>query len=165
MLGIPLALAYTNMGEWLIHKYVLHGLGKNPKSFWAFHWHDHHRESRQNEMFDPQYERTLLSWSPQSKEALSLLMLALAHVPLFPLAPFFTGTVLYRMYRYYVIHKRSHLDREWAKAHLSWHYDHHMGKDQNANWCVTHPWFDQLMGTRKVYRYSQGRAEEVPAPT
>jgi hypothetical protein len=26
-----------------------------------------------------------------------------------------------------------------------------MGKDQNANWCVTHPFFDIVMGTRKEY--------------
>ena len=39
MIGIPVALAASNAGEWLIHKYWLHGLGKNKKSFWAFHWH------------------------------------------------------------------------------------------------------------------------------
>jgi hypothetical protein len=26
-----------------------------------------------------------------------------------------------------------------------------MGPDQDANWCVTHPFFDHLMGTRKVW--------------
>ncbi|RYZ84400.1 MAG: hypothetical protein EOO68_31675, partial [Moraxellaceae bacterium] len=27
-------------------------------------------------------------------------------------------------------------------------YDHHMNSNQDANWCVTRPWFDYVMGTR-----------------
>jgi hypothetical protein len=26
-----------------------------------------------------------------------------------------------------------------------------MGPDQEANWCVTRPWMDHVMGTRKPY--------------
>lgn len=151
MLGIPLGLAATNAGEWYIHKYWLHGLGRNKKSFWAFHWHEHHRESYRNDMYDSQYVRSVFSWSPQGKEALALVAGAVALTPLFPVVPFFTGTVWYRMWRYYQLHKRSHLDKDWAREHMPWHVDHHMGKDQNANWCVTHPWFDYVMQTRKPY--------------
>ncbi len=167
MIGIPIALAYTNISEWLIHKYWLHGLGKNKKSFWAFHWHEHHRESRKNDMHDPQYTRSVLSWSPQGKEVLALIGGAVAVAPLLPIFPFFTATVWYRSARYYQLHKKAHLDPEWAKVHLPWHYDHHMGKDQNANWCVTHPWFDHVMGTRKKYEYDgKGRilGEQTPEP-
>ncbi len=39
----------------------------------------------------------------------------------------------------------------WARARLPWHYDHHMGPDQDATWCVTRPWFDVVMGTRNPY--------------
>mgnify|MGYP007089505962 CR=1 FL=1 len=53
----------------------------------------------------------------------------------------------------YFIHKKSHLDPEWCKEKLPWHYDHHMGKNQNTNWCVVHPLADYLMGTRKKYEY------------
>jgi hypothetical protein len=168
MLGIPLGLAYTNAAEWLIHKHMLHGLGKNRKSFWSFHWHEHHRESRKHDMFDPQYVRSVFSWSPQGKEALALVGAAAVVAPLFPVAPFFTATVWWHTLHYYRVHKRAHLDVDWCKAHLPWHYDHHMGKDQNANWCVTHPWFDVIMGTRKKYTYDEaGRPvaeEQVPAP-
>ncbi|MCU0695587.1 MAG: hypothetical protein MUC96_03535 [Myxococcaceae bacterium] len=164
MLGIPIGLAASNAGEWFIHKYWLHGLGKDKTSFWAFHWHEHHRESRKNDMFDAQYIRSVFSWSPQGKEALALALGAVAMTPMFPVAPFFTGTVWYRMYRYYRIHKRAHLDREWAKTNLPWHYDHHMGKDQNANWCVTHPWFDHVMGTRKLYEYTAKGPSGESAP-
>ncbi|GMU58537.1 MAG: hypothetical protein AMXMBFR34_03000 [Myxococcaceae bacterium] len=151
MLGIVLGLAASNVGEWLIHKRWLHGRGKDKKSFWAFHWHEHHRESRARDMFDAQYVKSVFTWSPQGKEALALSAGALVLVPLFPVAPFFTGTLWFRMWRYYVLHKRSHLDAAWAREHLPWHVDHHLGKDQNANWCVTHPWFDYVMQTRKPY--------------
>ncbi|MBK8693335.1 MAG: hypothetical protein IPN17_13835 [Deltaproteobacteria bacterium] len=39
MIGLPLALLYSNAWEWVIHKYVLHGMGKSRESFWSFHWH------------------------------------------------------------------------------------------------------------------------------
>lgn len=151
MIGIPIGLLYANAGEWLIHKYVLHGLGKNPKSFWSFHWHDHHRSSRRFGMSDPQYEGSIFRWGPRSKEAVGLLGLAALHAPLFPFAPFFTGTVLLSIANYYRVHAKSHRDPEWARAHLRWHVDHHLGKKQDQNWCVTYPFFDWVMGTRQSY--------------
>jgi sterol desaturase/sphingolipid hydroxylase (fatty acid hydroxylase superfamily) len=33
---------------------------------------------------------------------------------------------------------------------IPWHYDHHMNANQDANWCVTKPWFDYLLGTRVI---------------
>jgi sterol desaturase/sphingolipid hydroxylase (fatty acid hydroxylase superfamily) len=161
MLGIPLGLAYSNAGEWLLHKYMLHGRGKDKRSFWSFHWHEHHREARKNEMYDPQYVRPVLSWSPQGKEVAALLFSAVTHLPLFPIAPFFVGTVLWSNWHYYQVHKKAHLDPQWARDNLPWHYDHHLGKDQNANWCVTHPWFDYVMGTRLKYSYgSDGKIRD-----
>ena len=60
--------------------------------------------------------------------------------------------------------RRAHLDPEWAREHLPWHYDHHMGRDQNANWCVTYPLFDYVMGTRRKYLGQSELAEaRVPA--
>lgn len=156
MLGIPLGLAVANAGEWAFHKYVLHGLGCKPKSFWSFHWHEHHRDVRRNEHVDPRYQQESLmdsirNWSGQGKEAVALTLGGMTFAPLFPVAPFFVGTLWYSMARYYRVHKRSHLDTQWARDHLPWHYDHHMGDDQHKNWCVTHPWFDNVMKTRKKY--------------
>jgi sterol desaturase/sphingolipid hydroxylase (fatty acid hydroxylase superfamily) len=37
-----------------------------------------------------------------------------------------------------------------GKRTIPWHYDHHMNSNQDANWCVTRPWFDYVMGTRVV---------------
>lgn len=168
MIGIPIGLAWANAFEWAFHKYMLHERGQDKRSFWSFHWHEHHRESRKHGFEDPCYRRSIWSWSPQGKEAAALAAGALVVVPLLPVAPFFTATLWYSAIKYYRVHKRSHLEPEWAKANLPWHYDHHMGKDQNANWCVTHPWFDHVMGTRKRYSYDEnGRAFDVKeaAPT
>lgn len=151
MIGIPIALLISNAGEWVIHKYVLHELGRKKKSFWSFHWHEHHKASRRQGFRDPAYERPLFGWHAQAREALGLVGLSLAVTPLAPVAPFFVGTVYFCALRYYRLHKKSHLDPAWAREHLPWHYDHHMGPDQEANWCVTHPFFDHVMGTRVPY--------------
>jgi sterol desaturase/sphingolipid hydroxylase (fatty acid hydroxylase superfamily) len=151
VIGIPIGLAYSNAGEWLLHKYVLHGLGRKRASLWSFHWLEHHRVVRLRGFLDPDYQRSLLGWHAQSKEAIALTVVGLAHLPLLPVAPFFTGTVIYGLVDYYRKHKRAHLDPAWAREHLPWHYDHHMAPDQDANWCVTHPFFDHVMGTRKPY--------------
>jgi sterol desaturase/sphingolipid hydroxylase (fatty acid hydroxylase superfamily) len=151
MLGIPLGLLYANAGEWFLHKHVLHGLGKNRNSIWNFHWHDHHRACRQNDHIDPGYQKTPLTWNAQAKETAALAALGAAHAPLLPVAPFFTATVWYSILNYYKVHKRAHVDPEWARHNLPWHYDHHMGRDQDQNWCVTRPWFDLIMGSRVFY--------------
>ena len=151
MLGIPIGLLYANAGEWLIHKYVLHGLGRNKSSMWSYHWHDHHRIVRQNGHVDPAYQRSVFAPNAQGKEALGLFVLALAHLPLLPVAPYFVAAVEYSAFYYYHVHQRAHRDPVWARKHLRWHYDHHMGRNQDANWCVTWPWFDWVMGTRVRY--------------
>ncbi len=152
MIGIPIGLLAANATEWFVHKYVLHGLGQHKKSFWSFHWHEHHRNVRKNDHVDPDYQAPLFKkWNGQSKEALALVGAALASATLFPVAPFFAATSIYCTFNYYRKHKRAHLDAAWAREHLPWHYDHHMGPNQDANWCVTRPWFDQIMGTRERY--------------
>ncbi len=147
MVGIPLGWVTGNAFEWAFHKYVLHGLGKDKKSFWAFHFHEHHRLARQHAMGDPGYEASVFHWNAQGKEAASLVAGAALVAPLFPVAPFFTATLWYRLWRYYQVHKRAHVEPGWAKEQLSWHYAHHRGRDQELNWCVTNPFFDKLMGT------------------
>jgi hypothetical protein len=147
MIGFLLGLAYTNAGEWLLHKHVLHRLGRNPRSFWRYHWL-HHGEARRNQMRDPVYRQSVWGWHAHGKEALSLAALAAAHLPLLPVAPGFTAAVWYGALNYYVKHRRAHLDPAWGHAHLPWHEDHHLGPSPEANYCVTRPWFDIVMGTR-----------------
>jgi sterol desaturase/sphingolipid hydroxylase (fatty acid hydroxylase superfamily) len=154
-------MLYTNAGEWIVHKYLLHGLGKRKKSFWSFHWHEHHRNSRRNEHIDEAYKRPLFAWHAQSKEALALAAAGAAVAPLLPVAPFFTAGVWYSLVNYYRVHKRSHQDPGWARNNVPWHYDHHMGPNQDANWCVTRPWFDHIMGTRVPYAGTEREARDL----
>ncbi len=165
MIGIPLGLLAANATEWWVHTHWLHGRGKRKDSFWAFHWHVHHRAVRRSEHLDPDYTAPWWTSAPRAKEVASLVGAGLAVAPLFPVAPFFVGTVWYSAANYYRVHKKSHLDAAWAKRHLPWHYDHHMGPNQNANWCVTRPWMDHLMGTREPYlgtaRWRQDEAKRA----
>ena len=168
MLGVPFGLLYANAGEWLIHRYVLHGLGKKKTSFWNFHWGEHHRAARKGAFLDPDYERSPFGNHAQGKELLAVAALLLAHAPLFALAPWFTASVWYSGLNYLYVHRKAHLDPEWAREHLKHHYDHHMGLDQDQNWGVTRPWFDILLGTRVDYEYdAKGRVKrpEVPPAT
>ena len=152
MIGIPLGLLYTNASEWMIHKHWLHGRGKKKTSFWNFHWGEHHGEARKHDMVDKQYVRPLFrKWDAQTKEATMLLAGVAVHMPLAPVAPFFVGTVAWGAWNYYRVHKKSHLDPAWGRENLAHHYDHHMGPNQDANWCVTHPFFDWVMNTREPY--------------
>jgi sterol desaturase/sphingolipid hydroxylase (fatty acid hydroxylase superfamily) len=51
--------------------------------------------------------------------------------------------------RYFYIHRKAHLDIQWALEHVPWHYDHHTGKDQDMNWGVTTDFWDIVFKTRK----------------
>lgn len=157
MIGIPLGLLTANAVEWAIHKHVLHGWGRTRGTFWSFHFHEHHKLVRQGGYHDPNYHRFPLGLHAQGKEAWGLIAGGLAVAPLFPVAPFFVGTLWYSAANYYRIHKHSHLDPAWGQSRIPWHYDHHMGRNPNANWCVTRPWFDYVMGTRE---FTEGSPRE-----
>jgi len=151
MIGIPLGLAYAHLVESLFHRHVLHGLGKRPGSFWSFHWAEHHREARRHAMVDAGYRRPLFGWHPQTKERLSIAFGVAVHLPLAPVAPLFVGTVAVYGWLSAVLHERAHTDPGWARSRLPWHYDHHMGPEQDANWGIVLPWYDLVVGTRRRY--------------
>lgn len=169
MLGFAIGMVAGNVSEWLIHKYVLHGLGKKKGGFWSFHWHEHHREARRNQGRDAMYELPL--WrasSSKSKEAFGIVGLCALMTPLLPLAPGFVLGGWAHGALYYFVHKRSHLDPAWARRYLPWHYDHHMGPNQHANWCVTWPLTDWVLGTREPWlgtdAEAASRARSEPKP-
>jgi hypothetical protein len=159
MLGFALGLVVSNAAEWAIHKYVLHGMGKKKGTFWSFHFHEHHKNVRKSDGHDHMYEHAFWESPSQSKEVLSLVATALISTPLLPISPGFVAASWLHSGAYYALHKKSHLDPEWAKKWVPWHYDHHMGPDQDKNWCVTHPLFDYLMGTREKWLGSQAEAD------
>jgi len=147
MAQVCLGLLVENAGEWFFHRYVLHGLGKRPGSVWAYHWREHHKVVRENLMLDLGYRGWPLQWNTQGKEALFLMAVVVLHVPLLAVLPWYVFGLYGGLLLYYTRHRRAHLEPEWAKSHLPWHYEHHMGRGE-ANWCITWPWFDRLMGTR-----------------
>jgi hypothetical protein len=148
---LPLIIIYENFFEWAMHKYVLHGLGKSRSSFWSFHWIDHHSNTRRNNFYDTGYMPIKLTWNPQTKEMFSLALAALIHFPLYFISPLGYLVLALLGVAYFLIHRQSHVNPEWAKKYLSWHWDHHMGANQNLNWCVIWPLADWVLKTRVRY--------------
>lgn len=160
MLNFFTGLIYANGLEWFAHKYLLHEQGKKKDSFWRFHWADHHKIVRQNDFRDVSYEKSLLEWNPQSKEVAALAAAGILHLPLAFISPSFVAGVFVSGAYYYYVHKKSHLEPEWGKQNLPWHYDHHMGPNQDMNFCVTFPLFDHIMGTRVPYIGTEREKED-----
>lgn len=152
--GFIAGVMVSNAFEWAAHKYVLHGVHRRGKARFSpspasmnSHW-AHHRFVRKQQFGDEGYveglknERTRL-------ELLSLVIVASTSSAM--AYPFSKGMALSFWYcagRYFYVHRRAHLEPDWAKKRIPWHYDHHMNSNQDANWCVTRPWFDYVMGTR-----------------
>ena len=114
-----------------------------------FHWHSHHKTCRKNNFYDSYYE------NPDSffrcKEKLGLILLVVLHIPTYFISPtFFVAISLYTIY-YYKLHRWMHVNVEAGRKRFPWHYDHHMGRDQDKNWGVTHQWMDKLLGSRKSW--------------
>lgn len=142
-------LVYASLLEYLIHRFILHGVGKKKDSVFSFHWKDHHRAVRKNKGKDPAYEESLFIDNAQSKEVVSLVLLAIAHYPILKANKAFATGAIAGLIAYYFIHKKSHQDVEWAKQYLAWHIEHHLGENQDVNFGVIHPFFDILFGSYK----------------
>ena len=154
--GFLAGLVVANAFEWVAHKYILHGTHRKgqpryspvPESMRS-HW-EHHREVRKTEFFDHGYVEGLSNWRTKN-EVISLTAVATVFgLAFYPFSKGMSAAALYSACNYYYIHRRAHLEPEWAKVTIPWHYDHHMNSNQDANWCVTKPWFDYLLGTRVV---------------
>jgi hypothetical protein len=133
--------------EWGVHKYILHGIGKNKKSmwnsWWSSHFHTHHRNCIRFVGGDPDY----LTWS-LSPEIKGLAALMIIHSPIFIISiPAYTSLAVYSLIYYYA-HRKSHLDVEWGWKYIPWHMDHHLGA-RDKNWCVLLPLADYVLATRE----------------
>lgn len=155
MIGFPIALIFANGFEWYAHKYILHGTPRPGEPRYSpiptsmkSHW-QHHKIVRTTDYQDDGYEEGLSNWRTRD-EVTSLLKLTAITSLAMPVAPLFTLGTYYAAARYFYVHRRSHLEPEWGRKAIPWHYDHHMNTNQDANWCVTRPWFDYLMGTRVI---------------
>ena len=148
MLGFPIGILVSNGFEWYAHKVWLHEYPMKYRNSPFFTHIAHHKRSRLNQFHDEGYAESMFKNAEINNEKTALIPLAAGSTVFLPVAPFFTAGLYYGIYNYWKVHAKSHLDSEYARKRIPWHYDHHMTSDQNANWCITRPWFDYIMGTR-----------------
>lgn len=148
------ALIYANFVEWAIHKYLLHDFAKTRlgRKVLGFHWYRHHRQARLGRFKDKDYQRPIYDWNARTKEVVALSVVALLHLPFFFLSPWVYGAMCVHVVVYYCVHAKAHRDPSWALRWVPWHFDHHLGKNQDKNFCVTYPLADLVLGTRVSYR-------------
>jgi len=125
----------------------VHILLHKPKgrSRFKFHW-KHHGIARRNSNLDLDYKKAF--WQNETKLTF---IASLLHAPLLVLWPPFGVVVTAYAVAYMLIHRQTHLHVDFFKRWMPWHYEHHMGRNQNANWCVMCPLMDHIMGTREKW--------------
>lgn len=154
--GFIAGLVVANGFEWVAHKYILHGTHRAGQSRYSpvprsmqSHW-AHHREVRKQGFHDEGYVEGISNWRTKNEIVSLTIVAGVSSLIFYPISKGMVLASLYSAANYYYIHRRAHLESAWAKRKIPWHYDHHMNANQDANWCVTKPWFDYLLGTRVV---------------
>ena len=155
MLGFPIGLFAANAVEWYAHKVWLHEFPSKHRNSPFFTHIAHHKRARLSGFHDQGYSESMFKNSEIYNEKSALIGLAAVSTVFLPVAPFFTAGLYYGIWNYWRVHSKAHLDPEYARKRIPWHYDHHMASNQNANWCVTRPWFDYVMGTRVFTELSE----------
>tara|TARA_B100001250_G_C19800596_1_gene790860 strand:+ start:1741 stop:2250 length:510 start_codon:yes stop_codon:yes gene_type:complete len=136
---------YSHLLEYGLHR-VLHDYKRFPQ-FFKHHFGQHHKVSRNNEMYDKNYE----TFSDASYfEFKSVLLILVLHSPLILIFPYAYATLFFCAINYYYMHRKAHINVEWGRKKIPWHYDHHMNKDQHFNWGVRSDIIDRLFGTRQI---------------
>ena len=145
---------YGHLAEYIIHRWFLHNHKLFKRAF-KHHYSQHHAKSKRGIMLDLTY---VSPWNIFEFEIQALFFGIIIHLPLVFLIPYFYLMVCYSAAAYYLVHRRSHQDFKWARTHIPWHYDHHMGPDPNKNWGVRSDIFDRIFGTKEVYK---GTTKEI----
>jgi sterol desaturase/sphingolipid hydroxylase (fatty acid hydroxylase superfamily) len=83
-------------------------------------------------------------------EIIGLSIGVIVHLPLLFFFPFAYAALLIGTTQYYWMHRKSHIDVEWGKKKMPWHYAHHMAKNQHDNWGVRSNMIDNLVGNINV---------------
>ena len=102
------------------------------------------------------FSDTLLSLSIKSATLFLTISLSFIIILFFPMA---YAVLVICAFSYYFQHRWMHQTPSYARENAPWHYDHHMGRDQHANWGVRLPIFDYVFGSRKVYK--GGKKERI----
>ena len=142
-----LGIVLGSLIEWAAHKYLLHNFSH--RIFSHSHFSVHHRNCRKNNNYDQDYENFPPKTLDEGLMEISLLLSGIALTsPLAFISFHLWLGLFFHACLYYFLHRKSHMDVEWGKKWMPWHYEHHMGKKQNSNWGVTNPVFDYVFGTR-----------------
>jgi hypothetical protein len=136
LIGISLGIVYaTAFMKWLIEKNVLHGLGRDRRSFGVFPCTGTTRRPASTRCMTFNMPGKMCSSlfsqakkTVKTKEAIGLFGASLLHLPLLPLAPFFIVTVWAWAANDDRLRRRSHLDSVWAEEHVPRHVGHHLAK-------------------------------------
>ena len=153
---------YGHIAEYALHRWLLHGVAIKTKKYLLFHFYEHHSKARSSLMLDDIYKFHDIRWNAATKEITGLIFLLLVHVPLYFFVPAFYVMLLHAAAVYYFIHRKSHINFEWAKQTVPWHYDHHMGPNQHANYGVRSDLMDRIFKTRVPYHgTTKERADHV----
>ena len=148
---IILGFLMGSLIEWTAHKYFLHN-SKFPSAFKS-HFSVHHKNSRKNDGLDIIYfSFPPESWDDGASEIVFLLLAWAISFPTYYISPWLYLTLTVHACAYYALHRKFHLSPQWGRRWMPWHWDHHMGHDQNCNWGVTNPIFDFVFRTRKRYK-------------
>ena len=151
ILQISIAWIYGLFFEYAIHRWVLHSFGMKRANLFSFHFHEHHAVARRNAMHDDKYVYKKWEINSRTKELIGLMLLVFLHTPIAIVFPWAFATIVISAISYYRVHLKSHVNVEWARIALSWHYDHHMGPNQNKNFGVRSDFFDKVFNTRSKY--------------
>lgn len=139
----------ANWADWAIHRFILHGVGKKKGNFFNFHWHDHHNACRKGlkNLDGKNYKRSIFQDNPHAREFWMLAVGTGCSAGLLGLLGLHTMAATVSVYAmvYYGLHAYSHSS---SPDLLPWHKDHHVGRNQDSNWCVVVPLMDHIMGTR-----------------
>ena len=137
MFWFLLGLIYGNIVEYVIHRYIFHGLGKKKKSIFSFHMVEHHVDSKRNNFYVNKF---------LAREFVGIFGLFALHLPIiFLSAGFYLGLVTYGVL-FSVLHNVIHIYPKIGKKYFWWHWNHHMSK-QNMSWGVVLPLTDIVTGT------------------
>jgi len=138
MIYFLIGLIYVNFLEWVLHRFVLHGLGKSRSSRFNFHI-VHHYVSAVCHMKD----------SPSLWEAFYMTLVTLMHVWMIYISIWLYAGALAGGTLYWVVHSLVHKYPKLMYSYFPWHYSHHTWYP-NHNWCVTYPLFDIIFRTYRT---------------
>jgi len=132
-----LGVLYANVIEYIVHRYLFHGLGRKRNSIFAFHLREHHLIAKRNEFIDKKIS---------NNEIIGIPLILAAHIPIIFFAPYFYIAASLYGIAFILVHNIIHRNPGIAQKYFWWHWNHHMS-NQNKSWAVVVPILDKIIGS------------------